>query len=107
MNERTRDASRHGNVWAAQKLQHAQRVYRSGRDVGVAEGGGESLEFYAWAADGIENRHGVVDAGVDIDNHSAQATHVEVIVSLAPPSGPERASADLWRRVAVRATVAL
>jgi len=98
MNERAPDAFRHGNVGPAQKLQHAQRVVRGDRSVGVAKGCGESLEFHAWPADGVENRHGIVAAGVDIDDHSARAAHVEVLVTLAQSSGLERASADLWHR---------
>src|SRR5580704_14582014 len=49
-------------------------------------------------ADGVENRHGIVDAGVDIDDHSARAAHVEGILTRAQSSGLERASADLWHR---------
>src|ERR1700722_20203148 len=69
---------------------------RGDRGVGVAKGRGESLEFYGWPADGVENRHRIVDAGVDIDDHFARAAHVEGLLTLAQSSGLERASADLW-----------
>jgi len=94
VNERAPDAFRDGNVRPAQKFQHAQSVVRGDCGVGVAKGGGESLEFYGWPADGVENRHGVVDAGVDIDDHSARAAHVEGLLTRAQSSGVERASAD-------------
>ena len=81
VNERALDAFCDRNVRPAQKLEHTQRIAGCDRRVGVAEGCGESLELYAWPADSVENRHGVVDAGIDIDDHSARAAHVEVLVT--------------------------
>ena len=98
VNERALDAFRDGNIRPTQKFQQAQGVVRGDRGVGVAKGRGESLEFYRWPADGVENRHGVVDARVDIDDHSARAAHVEGLLTRAQSSGLERASADLWHR---------
>ena len=98
VNERAPDAFGHGNVRPAQKLQHTQRIVRGDRGVGVAEGCGESLELYARPADSVENRHGVVDARVDIDYHSARAAHVEGLLARAQASDLERPSADLRHR---------
>jgi hypothetical protein len=48
---------------------------------------------------------GVVDAGVDIENHSARAAHAETIVSLAPSSrlkdvsrSPAHVPSGQWQR---------
>jgi hypothetical protein len=96
MDERTPDTFRDGNVRPVQKFQHAQRILCGYRGVGVAEGCGKGLEYYAWPADGVENRHGVVDAGVDIDDHSARVTHVEVLASGAVQDAVWVANGQEW-----------
>ena len=93
VNERALDASRDGDIPPAKEFQHTQRIVGGDRGVGVAEGCRESLEFYARPADGVENRHGVVDARVDIDDHSARAAHFEAFVTPEPSS--DSALADL------------
>ena len=80
VNERAPHAFCDENVRPPQKLEHTQRIAGCDRGVGVAESCGEGLELYAWPADSVENRHGVVDAGIDIDDHSARAAYIEVLV---------------------------
>ena len=75
IDERARDAPCDRNVRTAEKLQHAQRILGGDGGVGIAEGRGQRLELYARTAERIDNRHRIVDAGIDVDDYAAGGTH--------------------------------
>ena len=79
VNERARNAFRDGNVGAPEQLQDPQRVLSCDRGVAVAEGCSQRLELYSGTANGVENRHRVVDSGVDVHDHAARFGHAKIL----------------------------